>query len=355
MLNFGIKIVLLLLIVSGSIAYIGDLLGRTVGRKRLTLFGLRPRYTAIFFTIASGILIAIITLSFLLVISNDAKTAFFGLEKLQNEIQEKSTLLNQKTIELNQKTADLDKLKTDSEAIKEDLESKIKQRDEVQKKLVASRNEVAQLQSTKEKLTQEILKTRKGTILFRVGEPIISATVKGGEKPAATLNNLITLADRNYKSLGIESTESLIVVDPANLQEATEVLSGISDNLLVKFLATRNVIFGEKIPVVIKLYKNELLYKKGATVAVKEIDGSLSREKIEDDIKKLLAEVHVKAIEKGIQPDPSGSIGEVTYAEIYKLSNKIKLYNKKVELTAQAANDTYTLGPLNIEFKLKYK
>ncbi|MFA5875899.1 MAG: DUF3084 domain-containing protein, partial [Candidatus Margulisiibacteriota bacterium] len=83
---FGLKIVLLLLVLSGTIAYIGNFLGKSVGKKRLTLFGLRPRYTANFFTVVSGMLIALLTLSSLLIISKDAQTAFFGLEKLQQAI-----------------------------------------------------------------------------------------------------------------------------------------------------------------------------------------------------------------------------------------------------------------------------
>src|SRR5256885_6931437 len=53
---------LFLLAVSGFIAYTGDLLGRRFGKKRLTAFGLRPKHTAILFTIVSGVFIAVLTL-----------------------------------------------------------------------------------------------------------------------------------------------------------------------------------------------------------------------------------------------------------------------------------------------------
>ncbi len=54
-------LILLLLALCGFIAYIGDLLGRRFGKKRLTLFGLRPKHTAIILTIATGVLIAALT------------------------------------------------------------------------------------------------------------------------------------------------------------------------------------------------------------------------------------------------------------------------------------------------------
>src|ERR671930_96539 len=51
-----------LLAVSGLIAYVGDLLGRRMGKKRLTVFGLRPKHTAILSTIVTGVLIACVSL-----------------------------------------------------------------------------------------------------------------------------------------------------------------------------------------------------------------------------------------------------------------------------------------------------
>src|SRR5947207_15579591 len=53
---------LFLLAVSGFIAYTGDLLGRRFGKKRLSAFGLRPKHTAILFTVVSGVLVAVLTL-----------------------------------------------------------------------------------------------------------------------------------------------------------------------------------------------------------------------------------------------------------------------------------------------------
>jgi uncharacterized protein (DUF3084 family) len=55
-------VVIFLLAVSGLIAYVGDLLGRRMGKRRLSMFGLRPRHTAILFTIVTGVLIACVSL-----------------------------------------------------------------------------------------------------------------------------------------------------------------------------------------------------------------------------------------------------------------------------------------------------
>ncbi len=54
--------VVVLLIAGGVIAYVGDRLGTYIGKKRLSAWGLRPRHTALLYTVLSGGLIAVLTL-----------------------------------------------------------------------------------------------------------------------------------------------------------------------------------------------------------------------------------------------------------------------------------------------------
>src|SRR5437763_17152499 len=42
----------------GIIAYNGDVIGRRYGKRRVTMFGLRPKYTAILVTSVTGVLIS---------------------------------------------------------------------------------------------------------------------------------------------------------------------------------------------------------------------------------------------------------------------------------------------------------
>lgn len=56
-------LIFLLLVLCGFIAYIGDLLGRRFGKKRLSVFNLRPKHTAILLTVATGVVIAAVTLT----------------------------------------------------------------------------------------------------------------------------------------------------------------------------------------------------------------------------------------------------------------------------------------------------
>ena len=78
-------------IVGGLIAYLADKMGSKIGKKRMSVFGLRPKHTSILLTVLGGTIIAVLTISVMAIASQSARTALFGMEKIQQELK----LLNQ--------------------------------------------------------------------------------------------------------------------------------------------------------------------------------------------------------------------------------------------------------------------
>jgi len=72
--------------VAGAVAYVGDRVGHQVGRRRLTLYGIRPRYTSTIVAIATGMVIALIVTLAAIFASQEVKTAFFRLNSLNAQI-----------------------------------------------------------------------------------------------------------------------------------------------------------------------------------------------------------------------------------------------------------------------------
>ena len=97
---YGLALVAILAVMGGAIAYIGDKLGTKVGKKKLTMFGLRPKHTSIIVTIVTGILIAASTLGVLTLTSMDVRTALFGMEALKAELTHLSQEVSHKNTEL---------------------------------------------------------------------------------------------------------------------------------------------------------------------------------------------------------------------------------------------------------------
>ena len=84
----GIAIVLVLISMGGLIAFLGDRIGSKVGKKRMTLFGLRPKYTSIIVTIISGALISFSTIAVMAEMNENVRVALFGLSKLQTQMKD---------------------------------------------------------------------------------------------------------------------------------------------------------------------------------------------------------------------------------------------------------------------------
>ena len=78
--------VLLVMLVAGAVAYVGDRVGHQVGRKRLSLFGIRPRYTSTIIAIGTGMLIALVLTVGAILASHEVQTAFFTLSELNQQI-----------------------------------------------------------------------------------------------------------------------------------------------------------------------------------------------------------------------------------------------------------------------------
>lgn len=83
---YGIVLVVTIALLGGVIAFLGDRIGMKVGKKRLSLCGLRPKYTSMIITVVTGVLIAGTTLLLLTLVSNDVRTALFRMKSLQTEL-----------------------------------------------------------------------------------------------------------------------------------------------------------------------------------------------------------------------------------------------------------------------------
>lgn len=337
MLSFALQVIFLLLFLGGIIAYIGNYVGRWIGKRRLTIFNLRPRYTATAITVISGIIIALSTIVVLLLVSQDARTALFGLGELRKEIKLKSEELEKTNLELKRKL--------------------LFQR-ELENKLSAAKKEMAALQAAKEKLSREIRITRQGQVLFKVGEMVSLSLIQAGpekEKIEAGLRQILSAADSYLRSLGIKSDRHLIYMLPEDFDQALADLTASRKTYVVKLVATRNVLWGEEVPARFELIENKLIYKEGQKIAELDIPAGLSAAQVEQEIMRLLKLSHEAAREAGVLPDPSGSLGSVPYSDIFDLAKKIVSNNKKVTLRVLAKNNIYAIGPLEVRFQVVYK
>ncbi len=199
---YSILFIGVLIVLGGLIAYVGDNFGRKIGKRKVSIFGLRPRYTSILITIITGVLITSFTLSTFIVFSKTARIAFFGLTKTLNELSEKRSQLkilksrinesermmrkileeNKKRLrqkqeeldlivgDVNLKIAEFNRLKKEVEKVKEEREKIFSEKVEIENLLVLSQKnlqeanrDIAELISKKSNL-EKIIEASKEEI-----------------------------------------------------------------------------------------------------------------------------------------------------------------------------------------------
>ncbi len=95
-----ISFLILVVILGGIIAIAADRLGRKLGKKRLTLFGLRPRHTAELLTVGAGVIIPVMTIGLLYVGSTDFRKWVLEGRKAIEELRITQTELASERLEL---------------------------------------------------------------------------------------------------------------------------------------------------------------------------------------------------------------------------------------------------------------
>lgn len=332
---FALQTIISVILVSAIIAFVGDRVGHFIGRKRLTLFNLRPRTTAILITIITGILIALFTGIVLFVISSDVRTALFGMENLKKAIKASNK--------------ELEELKNDKKQLLTEIER-------LKNSLKKYQKEINSLQKTKQMLSNEIKTARKGQLLYNIGDVVTSTVIELKGNKEDTKNKILTiLSNANNiikQSIG-GNREHYLSVSENELDEVITFLSDKKGSAIVRLIAASNVIVGEEIPIHFEVFENNLVFKKGENILSDYINPSLTNAEIEEKIKELLAKVNEIAIEKGMVPNPDGSVGTIAYSKIFEATKQIKNSKTNAKINVIVTKDTYSVGPLEIELLVK--
>lgn len=217
---------LVIVAVSGLIAYIGDLVGRKMGRKRLSLFGLRPRYTAIVISVGSGMLIALLTLAATIAINKGVRDAFFRLEQVRNELKSNKH-------ELYQLDQELGKARSDAQRTATQLR---KQSD----KLEVTTNRLQQANGRRDQALRQLLGAQAG--LHAVEKRLATNQQQLAEKQQqlASIGADLTRAEQEYRAVNGKLSTS-----QAQLQRAQQTLLA-SGQALLKVRDDIQVLQGQK-------------------------------------------------------------------------------------------------------------
>lgn len=390
---YGIVLILVLTVAGGAIAFIGDRLGTKIGKKKLSFFGLRPKYTSTLVTIATGLLITITTFGIMAAVSENVRTALFGMEKLNRRIQETQTKLNDANDQLGKAQSETQKSQEALRQSKEDVSRLARQQADLEDRTAALQGEKNRLQENNSRLTEknaameddnarlkkergelekqtEALKSgliaiREGSIVFQAGEVIAQGVIPPGldaNEVRRALSDLVAAAaQENRLRMGPVANQypELVNVHLAK-NEFDAAVANMTANggktggrgFAVRLMAFANMVLGEPVRCDIEVYDNALVYRQDEFVHGKKLENvsSYSRQEIEGILRQFFREINQIASGKGVIADSlRGTVGVIDGGQVYEVAEALTKLEGRCALLAYAEGDTYTLGPLRLK------
>ena len=377
----GIRLIIIMAVVGGFIAYLADKMGSKIGKKKMSIFGLRPKHTSILLTVTSGTIIAVLTIGVVAVSSQSARTALFGMEKLQRELKllnaekEDATLaLNEakgKVEEQNKKIGELDARMQESMRENDAMEAKLA---EVNSMYSRAQEALASLTESKEQLTSEIeelekttaalrkgiINMREGQVYYRAGEVVYAGVMRGGLKHdanVAQVNWLLQNANEAaLERLGMQQKDQplqAIWLSRGAVNNAVNALDKSKGNLFFRVRTVANIIVGELAVCEIEMFENQFIYPDGTLIYSADFDmhdGSTSHDNL---LMGFLTQINHQAVEAGVLPDPlTGKVGNMDAATMIETSNAIRRTNGLFTLKAYAKGDITTAGPVRLRLEV---
>ena len=377
----GIRMIVIMAIVGGLIAYIADNMGSKIGKKRMSVFGLRPKHTSILLTVLSGMLISVLTIGVMAISSESARTALFGMEKIKEELkslnEEKSIAqdaLAKTKVEMEEKNSlisELDEKIRESTKANMEMEAKLA---DVSTKYDTAQKEVADLTASREQLTSEvatleentavlrqgIISMREGQVFYRAGEVVYAGIMRGGldhEQNVAQVNWLLDNAnDSVLQRLGVEQKDEqlqAIWISNRVVEQAVEVLDRSKGNMLFRVRTIANIIVGEVVACDIEMTDNQFIYPDNSLILSEKVDLKKLKNGYENILMNFLNKVNHKAVEAGVLPDPiTGKVGNMDATTVIEATNDMRRLGGTVILKAYARGDITTAGPVRIRLEV---
>lgn len=145
---YGALLLVFVVILSGALSYYGDVVGRKLGKKRLTIGKLRPRHTAAVMTALFGMIGSSIAIGTLLIISEPVRAMLFEGDQVRLRLSNLQGDMKVLKGDLAQRQGELEKTQRDVKTERQNVQSE-------RSKLAQAKKDVSSLRSLAQSLRQQ--------------------------------------------------------------------------------------------------------------------------------------------------------------------------------------------------------
>jgi uncharacterized protein (DUF3084 family) len=403
-------VIFILLALCGFIAYVGDLLGRRLGKKRLSVFGMRPKHTAILLTVVTGVVIAAVTFGAALAtmpwfrnvvvqgerlshLNQQIRAQNRGLERQNGQFLadnqrltgsnqelagENKNLLGKNDLLCKQNAklqADSAKLQSEYKSL-ERLNGELKGRNSglltVNARLTGENSRLLGQRNTLNRevtlLATESKDLKDQRYIFRRGEQIASQPILPNP-PVEVLQKVAT--DLVFQALQksvrpsarqpqvrLVRPEGFPKKDASNAEVESWVAgraAGVRDQpLVMRIIAEENSVEGRPVRVRLDWYANSRVFTRGQVIAERRVDGAAPTGEVLDELILFLrSDVRRKAMAppNGMVPSEEG-LGKLSYDQLLEVCGEVNKIKGPARVVARARQDTAKAGPLNVDLEV---
>lgn len=356
--------ILSLIVASALLSVLGDSVGTKWGKKRVSVFGLRPKNTSRLITAITGAMIAAGIIAVMAGLSQDVRTALFGMKILQQQLYDSQFQLTrsrqdteQMRVSLAETSASLDLTGFELDTMRNDKLLLEQEKRELEAALRVMREESSQLRQELKSLRSEAIALSANVLLgqtaFEEGstrEEIISGL--NALKQRVRLNVLARISDQSFTRL----MDIPVVFDAESESALIGELLSADIRQYVRALSGENYTAGENLRVMVRLEAGAsiLTYRDGTPVYRKFVDMSSSSSKPEEILHVFLRELRNKALNDGILPEPAtNNVGTLDGESFFSAAETLGRINTPVIISAVASGDIYTEGPVVIDISFE--
>ena len=387
----GWLLLLSLLVLGGVLSTLGDRLGSRVGKARLSLFGLRPRQTAVVITVLTGSLISVLSLGLMLLVSRQLRVGLFELNDLQARLRSSRADLKTSRSAQKQSKQQLDKARKDEIEVRRRLEEARKQANELRETLQPLQDQTRRLEAERQRLSQDVgkrddeirrtdrelaavrdrirsgeaelklleenlLALRRGNVAISSGQPLATATLRLERPDQARQVIDQVLREANLQAyqqvLPGQAPDKQILLVPRQDINRLEQAIRKPGTWVVLLRSAANVLQGETVVYAFpEVRPNVTITRDGEVLATTALASEeTSAEDVRNRLNLLLASTLAEiqrrgSISKGLQFD-SQALNELGKMLIDRSTGR-------VELEAVARRNSETADPIAIQLRLQ--
>lgn len=336
---------LIFIVVSGFIAYFGDWLGRYLGKRRISIWGLRPRHTAMLITSFTGSLIAFLTIVAVLATAQTFREIIVRGERIleqSRQMQQRYAKLEGDYRQLQQRYEESSyRVREQQRQMEENarqLQQQQAQLEVVRQQLRQRQLQVAELNRRIAQQSEELQTLQKGNRVLRASNESLRRTnanlLQQGqflrEQNTLYQQNNTELASQNLRYAGenvqLNSENARLQQQAAQLRQQTEQLSQQSRQLQQQTLSLRGTIeqlqeqeaeLRALIERLEQMKERPIIARKGEEIARRVIPEGLSVRSARNEVYRLLVEAGRIAQSRGAL---AGSMHRAAYVPLKRVS-----------------------------------